>query len=285
VAPALDAFAGLAPRPGLHVLRVDATVTVPDDVRAALQQLHDRMPDAMGEWMNQQGGLILFGARFEPGDDVTVSYAVDAEDKAALLRSIRQSHVQADVTIFAIHAHQGDHDPAHPMEHLRQLAREAIGAGADVVVVSGPHAPAPVELHDGRPIFYGLGDFVWSDVGGPLPAYIWRQTRAVLGEGIDPASMSEADLITRLNADGFSDAWVFRGVLAEVTFGDDGIAGIDLHPVDLGLERSLTRRGIPRVPSSEVGHEIVERMAEMSAPLGTKIARSADIASIVFPEP
>ncbi len=280
VAPALDAFAGLAARPGIHALGLDAVVTVPAASHDTLQQLHDRMTDAVGEWMNQAPCLNLFRTRFVVGDELAIDYVPEPEERAAVLRSIRQSSQQADVTILAVHAHQGDDDPTHPLAYLRALAHDAIDEGADVVVVSGPHVLAPVEIHAGRPIFYGLSNFIWSDVGGPLPAYFWRQTRAVLGDEVDPATMSEADLIARLDEDGFSDPWVFRAALAEVAFGDAGIDEIRLHPVDLGFDLPLTRRGIPRTPDPDVANEIAERIATISAPLGTKVDTSGEVATI-----
>jgi poly-gamma-glutamate synthesis protein (capsule biosynthesis protein) len=280
VAPALDAFAGLAPRPGIHALALTPVVRVPSETHETLRRLHDRMTDAMGEWMTGQPGLSLFRTTFEVGDELSIDYVPDPDERRAALWSIRQSAAQADVTILAVHAHQGDDDPSNPLPYLRELARDAVDAGADVVAVSGPHVPAPVEIRDGKPIFYGLSNFIWSDLGGPLPAYFWRATRAILGDEIDPRSMSEAELIARLNDDGFSDPWIFRAVLAEVVFGDDRIAEIRLHPLDLGIGLPITRRGVPRTASSEVGREICERVAAISAPLGTDIDVSDGIATV-----
>ena len=173
--------------------------------------------------------------------------------------------------MLAIHAHQGDHDPATPMPYLRDLAHTAVDAGADVVGVSGPHVLAPIEFHDGRPIFYGLGNFIWSDVGGPMPAYFWHKTRAVLGDAApDPGTMTEADLLATLNSDAFDDPWVFRAVLAEVSFGDM-VLDVRLHPVDLGHDLPVSRRGVPRVAEPGVAREILARVAELSAPFGVAV--------------
>jgi poly-gamma-glutamate synthesis protein (capsule biosynthesis protein) len=236
----------------------------------------------MGEWMNQEPGLTLFRTRFVVGDELAIDHVPDPDERAAVLRSIRQSADQADVTILAIHAHQGDHDPAHPLPYLRDLAHDAIDDGADVVVVSGPHVLAPIETHAGRPIFYGLSNFLWSMVGGPLPAYLWAQTRSVIGEEIDPASMSEADLIATLEEDGFSDPWIFRAALAEVVFGEAGIDEVRLHPLDLGVDLSATRRGIPRAATPDVATEILERIASISAPLGGAIVLEGTVGRLSF---
>jgi poly-gamma-glutamate synthesis protein (capsule biosynthesis protein) len=280
VAGALDAFAGLAARPGIHALATEPVVTVPPAAHEALKTVHDRVPDAMGEWMNGDAGLKVFAARFEPGDDVSVRYEVDAEGRTRLLRSVRQAAAHADVVVMTVHAHQGDADPANPPAFLRALASDAIAAGADAVAISGPHVPAPVELVDGRPVFYGLGDFIWSDLGTPLPGYFWSATRAVLGADVDPASMTEAELVGRLNDDGFADPWVFRGVQAELVVGPSGVDAVRLHPVDLGQREPITRRGVPRVPEPAVSAEILERIATMSAPLGTLVDIDGGVGSV-----
>ena len=270
VAPALDAFAGLPARPGVHTIRLRATATVPRDAHAALRSLHDRMSDAAGEWMLGETDLRLFRTRFLEGEEVRIDYEAVEEDTAAAIRAVRQGRQQADAAVFAIHAHEGDRDPAHPMPHIRALARAAIEAGADVVAVSGPHVPAPVEVHAGRPIFYGLGNFLWSDVGGPLSLDFWERTRAAMGEGApDPAGATEADLIGLLNADGFADPWVFRAVLAEVVFGEH--LEVRLHPVDLGFGEPVPACGVPRAADATLASEILGRIAELSAPLGVRI--------------
>ncbi len=280
VAGALDGFAGLAPRPGVHALTVNPVVTVTPQTHAELRTVHDRVPDAMGGWMNGDPALRLFAARVEPGDAFSVSYDVDAEGRERLLRSVRQAAQHADVAIMTVHAHQGDADPTDPPGFLRTLAHDAIEAGADAVAISGPHVFAPIELVEGRPVFYGLSNFIWSDLGGPVPAYFWSQTCAVLGDDIDPAAMTEAELVERLNADGFSDPWVFRAILAEMVVGPSGVQEVRLHPVDLGQDLPITRRGIPRTPSPAVAGEILERVASLSAPLGTEVDASDGVGTI-----
>jgi capsule synthesis protein PGA_cap len=270
VASAIDAFAGLVPRPGIHALGLQPVVTVPSSTHETLRQLHDRMPDSVGEWMRGEP-LNLFRTRFLAGDELAVEYVPEPEERETIMRSLRQAAGQADVTILSVHAHQGDDDPAHPLPYLRELAHDAIDAGADVVAVSGPHVPAPIEIHAGAPILYGLGDFIWSDLGGPVPEYIWRLTRGAAGDRIDPRTMSEADLIQLLGDDAFADPWIFRGAIAEVVFGARGVDEVRMHPVDLGFDLPLTRKGIPRVPDDDVAREICERFAAISSSLGTSV--------------
>jgi poly-gamma-glutamate capsule biosynthesis protein CapA/YwtB (metallophosphatase superfamily) len=45
------------------------------------------------------------------------------------------------------------------LEYMREIAHAAIDSGADAVVGHGPHFVLPVEIYQGRPIFYGMGNF------------------------------------------------------------------------------------------------------------------------------
>jgi poly-gamma-glutamate capsule biosynthesis protein CapA/YwtB (metallophosphatase superfamily) len=45
------------------------------------------------------------------------------------------------------------------LEYMTEIAHAAIDAGADVVMGHGPHYSLPVEVYQGKPIFYGLGSF------------------------------------------------------------------------------------------------------------------------------
>lgn len=45
------------------------------------------------------------------------------------------------------------------LSYMREIAHAAIAAGADLVVGHGPHYALPIEVHRGKPIFYGLGSF------------------------------------------------------------------------------------------------------------------------------
>jgi poly-gamma-glutamate synthesis protein (capsule biosynthesis protein) len=234
----------------------------------------------MGEWMNADPALRLFAARVVAGDASSVTYDVDPESRERLLRSVRQAAQHADVAIMTVHTHQGDADPTDPPEFVRTLAHDAIEAGVDAVAISGPHVFAPIELVGGRPVFYGLSNFIWSDLGGPVPEYFWSQTRGVLGDEIDPGSMTEAELVERLNADGFADPWVFRAILAEVVVGPSGVQEVRLHPVDLGQDMPITRRGIPRTSSPLVADEILERIASLSAPLGTDVDAADGVGTV-----
>src|SRR5436309_2006740 len=83
------------------------------------------------------------------GEALQTGYiAAFAEDIAALRR-------EADIVIASCHWGLGE----EVLDYMREIAHAAIDAGADIVIGHGPHYSLPVEIHRGKPIFYGLGSF------------------------------------------------------------------------------------------------------------------------------
>jgi poly-gamma-glutamate capsule biosynthesis protein CapA/YwtB (metallophosphatase superfamily) len=279
-APALDAFGEVPARPGVHAIAVSTTIVVTADVMRALVQIRRASPESDVAWIAQHidadgdlpAVLELFGRRFELGDAMGVGHDVDEEALAGAMRAIRQASQHADVVIAAAHSHQGDSRPGEPHGFLQRWAHDAVDHGADVVAISGPHALAPVELYRGRPIFYGLGNFIWSEIEEPIQRYFYDESRALLAERFDdPSGVTDTDLTSVLNEDSFGKDDTYRAVLAGVRFGPDGLDAVRLHPVDLGRYEPMTRRGVPRTPSPEVAEEILEQVRTMSEPLGAMV--------------
>lgn len=280
IAPALDAFGEVPARAGVHALAVRTTIVVTSKVMKALVAIRQADPESDVAWLAQhvdaEGDLPpvleLFGRRFELGDEMGVRHELEDEALAGNLRAIRQASQHADVVIAAAHSHQGDSRPQEPHEFLRRWAHEAVDHGADVVAISGPHKLAPVELYRGRPIFYGLGNFVWSEIEEPIQRYFYDESRAMLRERFDDVSVvTDTDLTRVLNEDSFGDDGTFQAVLARVRLGPDGLEELRLHPVDLGRHEPVTRRGVPRTPTPDAAEQILEQVRSMSEPLGATV--------------
>jgi poly-gamma-glutamate synthesis protein (capsule biosynthesis protein) len=71
----------------------------------------------------------------------------------------------ADVVI--VYPHWGVEYHATPTAAQRALARAMIDAGADMIIGNHVHWAAAMEVYRGKPIWYGLGNFVfdqtWSE--------------------------------------------------------------------------------------------------------------------------
>ena len=69
---------------------------------------------------------------------------------------------QADIILVSMHA--GTEYTRKPNQMQIDFARAAIDAGADVVIGHHPHWIQDIEIYNGKPIFYSLGNFVFDQM-------------------------------------------------------------------------------------------------------------------------
>ncbi len=232
-------------------------VVVPEAAMSALAKIdcvtHGRhckeTPDA----------LELFDVKYRRGGAFAYEYAMDPEDLAEILKNIRSARENADFVIVSIHSHEcssGCDDTDQPRgagDFLKRLAHEAVDSGADLFVTTGNHNLGAIELYRSpvrgtRPIFYGLGNFFWSDVQDPLPHDLFQGNRALLAAAWkDPAKATDYDLTAPLNHEFFAHDFTFRSVIAVSRFEADQLAELRLYPVEDGYGERLPLSGIPRL--------------------------------------
>jgi poly-gamma-glutamate synthesis protein (capsule biosynthesis protein) len=74
-----------------------------------------------------------------------------------------------------------------PLPEWRQVYKKLIDCGVDAVIATHPHIPQGWEIHNGKPIFYSLGNF-YFDAISHYPHPFWNKSYAVqifLGEQIE----------------------------------------------------------------------------------------------------
>lgn len=64
---------------------------------------------------------------------------------------------------MAVLVHWGIERNTFPEDYQKTLARQYIDAGADAVIGSHPHVLQGIEYYQGKPIFYSLGNFIFSN--------------------------------------------------------------------------------------------------------------------------
>ena len=187
----------------------------------------------------------LFGTNYRQAERLSYDHVMNPEDLAEIHRSIRSAQQNADFVIVSIHSHEcstgcdDDQAPRGPAVFLKQLAHAAIDSGADIFVTTGNHNLGPIEIYRSptrgyRPIFYGLGNFFWSDIQELLPHDLFQGNRALLADAWqDPAKATEYDLTAPLNKAYFAHAFTFQSVIAECRFAGN----------DTGADRVARDRG------------------------------------------
>jgi poly-gamma-glutamate synthesis protein (capsule biosynthesis protein) len=259
-------------RPGLSALRVRESVAAPKSAVEALAKAQCALYGKHCDGAPKEGSL--FGTSYRQADRLSREYAMDPGDLAEIYAAVRAAQLNADFVIVAIHAHEcslgcdGDNAPRGAADFLKELARGAIDSGADLFVTTGNHNLGPMEIYDSpgrgkRPIFYGLGNFFWSDVQELLPADLFARNRELLARTWQhPQRATGYDLTAPLNADFFANAFTFQSVIAEVRFAGNELSEVVLHPIELGYGDRLTTSGIPRLVSDPATMRAILRQME-----------------------
>ena len=112
-------------------------------------------------------GLVGVGEVIDPPEQVAVGDEVGTavgHDFPRALRAIREAQANADLVIVVIH--WGVELDTQPRDYQVEEARRMIDAGADAIFGHHAHRLQPMDTYRGRPIFYGLGNFVWPSFSG-----------------------------------------------------------------------------------------------------------------------
>lgn len=263
-------------RPGLNPLRYKTTYVMPDQ---AFEDLQD-YGEALGEFTDQDGEprgrsdsnpdeISILGKNFARGDEATIRREANANDVAEIAAVVSNASRVADYVIVTIHAHEhgGRRELAAEFHHT--FARAMVEAGADVFIGHGPHALRGIEIYQGKPILYSLGDFIFQNEtllrlpNGNYEAYD-------LDDNAHVADFNDA----RYNDDteGFpAVAEIWESVIAVPTFNNLQLTELKLYPISLGFGRPRQVRGRPLLADEDLGRKIIADLQRLSEPYGTII--------------
>lgn len=183
---------------------------------------------------------------------------VQAMEEDLLLARRHHDHV-----LVALHNHDVSHHRAFGIQDRTPdndavMFHRAVDAGAAAVLGSGPHVLRGVEVYKGKPIFYSLSNFIYQyRTPGRIPVDLVHQRD---GEMPRPANTPAADRRDLPE--------IFECVVARMTFRKDVLKRVELIPVSLDREGPLY--GAPRLPGTQRGREILDRLRRLSEPYGTR---------------
>jgi len=107
-------------------------------------------------------GVVGVGEVTDPDSQVAVGDEIGTSvghDFPRALAAIREAEANADLVIVVIH--WGVELDTQPRAYQVDEAHRMIDAGADIIFGSHAHRLQPMDTYEGKPIFYGLGNFVW----------------------------------------------------------------------------------------------------------------------------
>ncbi|MES1243837.1 MAG: CapA family protein [Acidobacteriota bacterium] len=272
-------------RPGLNPLSIQYAVQVDRDLFNRIKKTQPILEDLLA-WDEFKGMDELILGKPDPDRTTFFDTPVVAGDRFDLLTPASPGDVKriteavsvarnsSRLVLATIHAHEARDRLELPAPFLQPFARACIDAGADAFLLAGPHVLRGIEIYKGKPIFYSLGNFFFQhETIEPLPA------EAFAAYGLDPNTLDvtrfSSRIVTYTQQRRFWESFV-----PVVTYDGDRLAAIELHPIDLGHGQPMYERGLPGLARGERAKTILERLAELSRPYGTRIAIEGDVGRV-----
>lgn len=256
---ASDAGARVPARPGSNRLLVHQTLVVPPDDLARVQHMSEQLgyeqkkaANAKVGYRQSAGeGFEFYGVRLRAGAGYQVLRRADAADAQRNFDSIARARESADCVIAYLHHHHWNPQWETTPDWFREFAQGCIDAGASVVVSHGVPMLQGIEIYRGAPIFCGLGNFIFHT----------------------------------FQPEKYSDERIWQSVVARCEFAHGRCERIELTPIVQGGERALRDgdfavRRAPHIARGVYGERILQRLAEMSAVLGTRVDVAGHVAHI-----
>jgi poly-gamma-glutamate synthesis protein (capsule biosynthesis protein) len=270
--PAGTSSLAIQGRPGLNPLRlerrVEASPATIEMLRGLARGFGSRVPD------DPSRPLRFFGETVIPGDADRVVESILPADRERILREVVNATDQADYVVVNSHSHQPGNGVVTPPDWMVSFAHELIHAGADAFIIHGPHQLRGIEVYEGRPIFYSLGNFIFqNETIDPLAA----DMRERYGVAHDALAQDIYDARFQVDENGVphtgfptGSEW-YESVVAVSTFEGEELVELRLYPIELSWKAPRSRRGTPRLAPEPVARKIIERLAELSEAFGTRI--------------
>jgi poly-gamma-glutamate capsule biosynthesis protein CapA/YwtB (metallophosphatase superfamily) len=195
--------------------------------------------------------------------DLRPDGTLDPAQKARILGAVREAARKAKFVIVYQHNHfwgeaTGVAAPPNRNTKVNRLGtapwlvawtHELIDAGASVYVAHGNPVSQGVEIYKGRPILYGLGNYIFNQEG-PLDVY---------------------------------GPLAYYSTIAYCDFVDRKLVAVRFRPLVLSLDTTVdVPRGIPYLAQGGEASAVLERLAQISRNHGAKMIIEAETASVVL---
>ncbi|MDX8541159.1 CapA family protein [Mesorhizobium abyssinicae] len=253
-------------RPGVNRLMTVRKIGVPDGHFRRLARLGGHLQSSPFELTNyaqpedppevaSDRELNFYGTVFTQAANFGRMVEVDQASASSHLSAIGQAAARGDFVIAYLHHHHWEPGWQDVPRWVQTFARTCIDAGAGLFVSHGAPVLQAMEVYNGSPIFYGLGNFLFHvhpDEGEWDPPEVWQSIVSAC----------------RYDASGT-------------------LEGIDLLPVVIGdlndRTGSETGKLVPVPATGHVARDVLEGFASRSRAFGTGIEISEYSGRIVVP--
>lgn len=273
-------------RPGVNGLRVDDYVEVTPEQFEVFKQVVDQSHmNAQADISRAEGFtpplpegvLTLRGTNVRLGNQTRYVTHPNKKDMQRIIDSIKTARAQCDYVVVSMHSHEvGGTSKECPGDFYTEFAHRCIDAGATAILGHGPHIIRPIEIYKGCPIFYCMGNFIFQE---ELTEYTAEDQFEKYGLTSDTPMGEMYDIRTQGHTRGLlCDRRVMEAFIPYFEIENDKVTKIELMPIDMGVGLEYWQMGLPRPGFNQ---RILERLAVMSEPYGTKITIREDGIGVV----
>ncbi|MBP3337690.1 MAG: CapA family protein [Clostridia bacterium] len=271
-------------RPGINGLRHQQTLFLNKEDFEKIKEIGEKsgvnvaknITIAEGYAPELPEGIYEMGdLRFEVGEETKRVTKCNKEDLERIKKSIFEAQLQSDYIIVSIHSHElSGFTKETPSEFLEEFAHFCIDNGANAVVGHGPHLLRPIEIYKNRPIFYSLGDFILQLYSVNIAPEDFFKKQGLTSDS------TVHELLKKRSAN------FTRGLMADKKMNETvvpywetdengDLTYLELLPLTLSMGGKKSDEGLPFITDD---NSFIKRLAEMSAPYGTKIEMKGKVA-------
>lgn len=271
-------------RPGINGLRVEEYLEASsEDFEAISRVVNNANLNAEAKIIAKEGYRAALsdnetefgGLKVVRGEVTRRIRKINKADYDRVAKAIEEAAWQSDEVLISIHSHQLDGDAKeNTAEFMVDFAHFCIDCGATAVIGHGPHLLRPIEIYNGHPIFYSLGDFItqlYNVEFGPEEFYSKYS--------LTPHDTMYKLLKTRskdFTVGLMEDRRMMETVIPYWETKDGKLTRLELLPV-MGVMKGkgpAFEMGLPKVAENL---DFMDKLAKISEPFGTKIKQENGI--------
>jgi poly-gamma-glutamate synthesis protein (capsule biosynthesis protein) len=276
-------------RPGVNPLRMVPKYHLDPEDWESLKTVADKLGLLPSEYVNGYN-FPFRGHKFVPNDKTMREYTPHPVDLKENLQAVRDAKQISDWVMFSLHGHyeevhppQGYREKEIPLKAVVDFAHQVIDAGADIYIGHGPHILRGIEIYNGKPIFYSLGNYIFqSTLARRQPADLYELW------GLDGETTTVELYMTREKPPSkfFQDTAYWESVVAELDYDDKQLKEIRLIPIHLDMDpekplhEQRTTAGVPHRAYGDQAKSIIENMQRLCKLYDTKIEYKDEVGVI-----
>jgi len=271
-------------RPGLNGLRFKQTLLVSEEQLAQIKRIADVTGVNGNRELNQRTGFtapdapgsFVFGElSFRVADQPGRTSVCNAKDLKRITDEIRAAKSKADAVVVLAHSHtMRFKDVEEPAPYFVEFCHAAVEAGADAVIGGGTHQLKGIEFHQGKPIFYSLGDFVFQNNVVPVAPPDFCEKYGVPIDADAKTAFNARSKGGKVGLHAFREN--FLSVVPKIEIENGRVTRVTLLPIELHFGCDWSINGLPRTADPQSAEVIAATLRRLSAPFGTDVSPLAD---------